>query len=162
MHCKRCDSRCCKRYTIPVTTDDVLDICRQGHDISDFVAFYPVGSLESEYPDARLTNGYFYMGLKKHSGGACVFLEDGAGCTIHGSHPLICRIYPFDPYTMKMRKKHVCPVDERPGRDLGETFGAENMRLCRYIEAVDMWNRTRRTDRSEDAFLKYLLDRTSL
>jgi len=66
----------------------------------ELIDWISISDFQSEYPDIRLDNGYFYMVLAKDERGDCVFAsrnQHTLRCTIHGRHPILCKIYPFDP-----------------------------------------------------------------
>lgn len=94
--CTFCDAKCCKTYTITVTSFDVLRICKNtGQHYSEFTVLHQARLLSFD-PDTTLDisdDGWVYiLGFKSHP---CVFLGKDNLCTIHEFAPMSCRRYPF-------------------------------------------------------------------
>lgn len=109
--CNRC-GRCCDAFTIGVSIDDVERFMQRKH-----AWILPFVTLSEERPTFRFMNVAMLAGIRHiyppalieallrvnpsldhmitNGGPGCIFHDDKAGrCTIHGIHPLECRLYP--------------------------------------------------------------------
>ena len=86
-------------YVVALTIADVKRIAgRTNTKPESFIDFSSVDRMEFKCPDVRVDGGYFYMTLRRDERGCCIFSVlsgDDIKCSIHGSHPLPCRIYPY-------------------------------------------------------------------
>jgi Fe-S-cluster containining protein len=156
--CLSCDGNCCRSYTVPLTHFDLSRIISYGIPQHMSVDWLPVGSMFSTYPDVRLDDGYHYMVLKKVAGGACTFSvcdKESLRCGIHGNHPLLCRIYPYDLDGNLVSK--MCKA-VKPFRPLNDLLPQGRLELSDYSDKVSVWNRNRRKSRRPLDFITYLLD----
>ena len=154
--CEKCDGRCCQKYIVPLTPYDVGQIQCLGHHPYTFIEWVSVSEFSCEYPDIRLESGYHYMVLKRNSKHCIFFNKKENKCEIHGSHPILCRIYPFDPYIRGVRQKHLCDsVRNFTAQELEHFCQEENNRLDFFEKAIS-WNSTNKKNWSPHAFLKYM------
>jgi Fe-S-cluster containining protein len=104
--CTGCGN-CCKDPLLPLTDKDVLRITqRTGDDPQDFIIWVDRNGIDmDDEPEAfvRLRQGKRVM-VMRHQGGGCRYLGQDDRCTIYGSRPLGCRIFPFDPSFTKQGK----------------------------------------------------------
>ncbi len=104
--CTGCGN-CCKDPLLPLTDRDVLRISqRTGDRPQDFVRWVDRDGIDMDNePEAfvRLRQGKRVM-VMRQQGGGCRYLGSDDRCTIYGSRPLGCRIFPFDPSFDKQRK----------------------------------------------------------
>ena len=77
--CARC-SRCCPRYSIQVNPYEILRLARL------------LGVSTTEFARTYLADGPY---LRRRQDGACPFLQEGTGCSVHAARPLVCRLYPL-------------------------------------------------------------------
>nr|WP_069806469.1 YkgJ family cysteine cluster protein [Vulcanisaeta thermophila] len=97
--CTLC-GECCRRYWIPVTHIDVARIARYtGLRPREFVALFPKDmAAQWDEPLIKLSNGEYYLILKKRLDGTCIFNKWVDGkliCSVHEVKPYVCRYYPF-------------------------------------------------------------------
>jgi Fe-S-cluster containining protein len=96
--CTGCGN-CCKEPLLPLTDKDVIRIRqRTGDDPREFVRFIDRNAIDmDDEPESfmRLRQGKRVM-ILRHQGGGCRYLGDDDRCTIYGSRPLGCRVFPFD------------------------------------------------------------------
>lgn len=104
--CTGCGN-CCKDPLLPLTDKDIVRITqRTGDDPRDFILWVDRNGIDmDDEPEAfvRLRQGKRVM-VMRHQGGGCRYLGKDDRCTIYGSRPLGCRIFPFDPTYTKERK----------------------------------------------------------
>lgn len=104
--CTGCGN-CCKDPILPLTDQDVLRIQqRVGVEAETFVRWVDRNAIEmDDEPEAfvRLREGKRVMVMRQGRGG-CHFLDENDRCSIYGSRPLGCRIFPFDPTYTKQGK----------------------------------------------------------
>jgi Fe-S-cluster containining protein len=97
--CTGCGN-CCKDPLLPLTDQDVMRIQqRTGEEALDFVRWVDRNGIDmDDEPEAfvRLRPGKHVMVMRQGRGG-CYFLGKDDRCTIYGSRPLGCRVFPFDP-----------------------------------------------------------------
>jgi len=159
--CDGCDGRCCKRYYVTLTHCDIGRIRDAGHDPIDFLSCVPVGDIESPHADIRLGGSYHYLTLKRDEGGRCLFARDEGGtiqCTIHGSHPMSCRIYPFDPLTGGARRRHICAKVDEGSPGLGGLYDDDLEERREYQGLAMAWNSKKVGRRDLASLLEHLLD----
>ena len=93
---------------MPLTHADLKRLSDGGLNHRDYIAWVSVDELDSAYPDVRLQDGYYYMGLKRVGNGLCILADNRGGkvrCAVHGIHPIVCRVYPVNPFDMTLLKK---------------------------------------------------------
>lgn len=104
--CTGCGN-CCKDPLLPLTDKDVVRITqRTGDAPQDFITWVDRNGIDmDDEPEAfvRLRQGKRVM-VMRHQGGGCRYLGKDDRCTIYGSRPLGCRIFPFDPSFGKQGK----------------------------------------------------------
>jgi len=160
-YCLGCTVSCCRNYFIPLTCSDVKRLVERGLDPLDYIDFSRVGSIESAYPDVRLGDGYYYMVLRRRADEACALSSESSGnliCSIHGSHPTVCRLYPFDEFTGGFRGKVTCERYGRADFDVGELADKRRSEHEEYALKVRQWNGSCRERRSAPDFISFLLD----
>jgi Fe-S-cluster containining protein len=96
--CSGCGN-CCKDPLLPLTDQDVARITKKtGDDALTFVRWVDrMGIDMDDEPEAfvRLREGKRVMIMRQGKGG-CHYLGADDRCTIYGSRPLGCRVFPFD------------------------------------------------------------------
>jgi Fe-S-cluster containining protein len=96
--CTGCGN-CCKDPLLPLTDQDVARITQKtGDDATEFVRWVDrMGIDMDDEPEAfvRLRQGKRVMIMRQGKGG-CHYLGPDDRCTIYGSRPLGCRVFPFD------------------------------------------------------------------
>lgn len=96
--CTGCGN-CCKDPLLPLTDQDVARITKStGDDATEFVRWVDrMGIDMDDEPEAfvRLRQGKRVMIMRQGKGG-CHYLGPDDRCTIYGSRPLGCRVFPFD------------------------------------------------------------------
>jgi Fe-S-cluster containining protein len=104
--CTGCGN-CCKDPILPLTDRDIARITEgTGTPAREFVRWVDRNGIEmDDEPEAfvRLRRGKRVMVMRQGRGG-CHFLGKDDRCTIYGSRPLGCRIFPFDPSYNKQGK----------------------------------------------------------
>lgn len=97
--CTGCGN-CCKDPLLPLSHDDLRRVSRRtGEDPSEFVRWVTKDEIQmDDEPEAFvvLRQGKRVMTLA-HGRRGCRYLGKDDRCTIYGSRPLGCRIFPFDP-----------------------------------------------------------------
>ncbi|MFH1055924.1 MAG: hypothetical protein V1744_07535, partial [Candidatus Altiarchaeota archaeon] len=144
----------------PVTDSDLRRLSSAGCDVSDCVGWVSVESFESSYPDVRLNDGYQYMTLRRLDDGTCVLAREEEGnlrCSVHGSHPIVCRLYPYDEKNGGVRGRKLCRRTSRPREDLRSLGLLRRGEAEEYSRKVSLWNRSAFVRRGREDFLKYLL-----
>ncbi|VVB52721.1 Putative zinc- or iron-chelating domain protein [uncultured archaeon] len=163
--CDNCDGACCRRYFVPVSDSDVRRLAASDLSPLEYVDFCDVAKIESEQQDIRLDDGYYYMVLKRREDGACVFSRQNNGvlrCSVHGYHPMLCRIYPFNPVNAQLRDKYSCAAPPKIFKDLQETAVQAAVEHGFYSRKVRIWNQMRRETRTREEFIRYVLRVCSL
>lgn len=96
--CTGCGN-CCKEPLLPLTDGDVKRIATgTGEKPKDFIRWVDRHGIEmDDEPEGfvELRQGKRVMVLR-HTSWGCYFLGKDNRCTIYGSRPLGCRIFPFD------------------------------------------------------------------
>jgi Fe-S-cluster containining protein len=141
--CSGCDGRCCAQYAVPITSYDAARILRLGYSLDYFMDFTHVADMECDYNDIRIGFTHRYMTLKRRKDGSCIFSESVEGalkCRIHGVHPMICRVYPFNPATKEMRGKYLCQKKWKANNKDWESFEKELLEARSYNKKVGEWN----------------------
>jgi Fe-S-cluster containining protein len=152
--CTGCGN-CCKDPLLPLTDRDVLRIVqRTGDDPQEFITWVDRNGIDmDDEPEAfvRLRQGKRVM-VMRHQGGGCRYLGSDDRCTIYGSRPLGCRIFPFDPTYGKdgklRRLKLIQATDcqyELDGKNdpvaIQELHGRHEGATAAYQVRVAEWNR---------------------
>jgi len=116
----RCTScgNCCKDPLLPLTDSDIKRIVRRtGEATRELVRWVDRNGIDmDDEPEAFVTlrQGKRVMVLR-HEGGGCRYLGPDDRCTIYGSRPLGCRIFPFDPSFAddgKLRRLKLIPATD--------------------------------------------------
>lgn len=151
--CTGCGN-CCKDPLLPLTDRDVLRIKdRTGASPQSFVRWVDRNGIDmDDEPEAfvRLRQGKRVMVMRQGASG-CHFLGKDDRCTIYGSRPLGCRIFPFDPsYTkqgklvrLKLIQATECLYELDGDNDasaIQRLHGRHNGATARYHERVAIWN----------------------
>lgn len=129
--CGPCGGACCKMpWTVLATPRDVARLERAtGRAAATFVHRAPLPAWETDafgegnlvFPRATDAAGNVPQ-LLKRADGACVFLDEAGGCSVHASKPLMCRLFP---YWYEVAGASGFRPHERPspGGTLGRAFG---------------------------------------
>jgi len=151
--CTGCGN-CCKDPLLPLTDLDVRKITEgTGVAAHSFVRWVDRNGIEmDDEPEAfvRLRPGKRVMVMRQGRGG-CHFLGRDDRCTIYGSRPLGCRIFPFDPTYSKqgsLVRLKLIPATECLYELDGDNDRGAVQRLhrrhdsatTRYHERVAVWN----------------------
>ncbi|MBI5224097.1 YkgJ family cysteine cluster protein [Candidatus Micrarchaeota archaeon] len=158
--CSFCDAKCCKTYTITVTSFDILRIAKNtGKTPHEFAVLHPLKILSYD-PDMVLDTsdgvGAYLLGLPSHP---CVFLGKDNLCTIHEFAPMSCRRYPYQ-INDKLNTRF-CPLPSSlMFRVRGADIKVEPMvrELESYKSIVAKWNK--KNGKKEDC-LNFLIEETS-
>lgn len=152
--CTGCGN-CCKDPILPLTDQDVVRIeQRTGVAALSFVRWVDRNAIDlDDEPEAfvRLRQGKRVMVMRQGRGG-CHFLGKDDRCTIYGSRPLGCRIFPFDPtYTeqgklrrLKLIQATDCLYELDGNNDwsqIRELHERHDAATTRYHERIAEWNR---------------------
>jgi Fe-S-cluster containining protein len=152
--CTGCGN-CCKDPILPLTDQDVVRIeQRTGVAASTFVRWVDRNAIDlDDEPEAfvRLRQGKRVMVMRQGRGG-CHFLGKDDRCTIYGSRPLGCRIFPFDPtYSeqgklrrLKLIQATDCLYELDGSNDpnvVRELHERHDGATTRYQERIAEWNR---------------------
>lgn len=159
--CTGCGN-CCKDPLLPLTDRDLRRIARRtGHAPRDVVRWVDRQGIDmDDEPEAfvMLRQGKRVMTLK-HERGRCMYLGADDRCTIYGTRPLGCRVFPFDPTFGKrdgrLRRLTLIQAteclyeldghnDPDKLRDLHERHESET---ATYYAKVAEWNRAQRARR---------------
>jgi Fe-S-cluster containining protein len=158
--CKGCDGSCCRGIFVPLTCSDVRRLSDAGLDWMEYIDFSPVGGIETVYPDVRLGNDYYHMVLRKRADGSCslsALVDDRLTCSVHGLHPTVCRLYPFDEFGGGFRKRVLCARSCEPDFDVDALAGERKAQWEEYSEKVRVWNGSPRARRGVGDFVGFLL-----
>lgn len=151
--CTGCGN-CCKDPILPLTDRDVLRIKDgTGAAPESFVRWVDRNGIEmDDEPEAfvRLRQGKRVMVMRQGAGG-CHFLGKDDRCTIYGSRPLGCRIFPFDPtyskqgklVRLKLIQATECLYELDGDNDadaMQRLHGKHNGATSRYHARVAIWN----------------------
>lgn len=151
--CTGCGN-CCKDPLLPLTDRDILRITKgTGAPAESFVRWVDRNGIDmDDEPEAfvRLRRGKRVMVMRQGAGG-CHFLGKDERCTIYGSRPLGCRIFPFDPtydkqgtlVRLKLIQATDClyRLDGDNDRDAVQRLhGRHDSATLRYHARVALWN----------------------
>jgi Fe-S-cluster containining protein len=144
--CTGCGN-CCRDPLLPLTDEDVRRIAkRTGDPPREIIRWVDRWGIEmDDEPEAfvRLRQGKRVMVLR-HQNGGCRYLGPDARCTIYGSRPLGCRVYPFDPTydkSGKLRRLKIVQATDCPYELDGENDPARLRILYeRYDDAHERFN----------------------
>lgn len=172
-HCTDCGN-CCTQTLVPITADDLWQVCRgTGLAPGRVASFQPTSRFDDGgegLPVVQLDEGRRVMCLARQPAGAyddlCGFHQEGR-CSVYEHRPVTCRLFPFvvslDPETgeideLTMSGRVEC-VYERTGdvqlEQLKEQASIEMSRDARFSELVALWNR-RHPGGTRKAFFKFL------
>jgi len=98
--CGNCNGRCCRNYRIALCPLDIINIQKTtGLNPIDFIELESVDNMWSMFPDVFIDKNYYYLTLRRQKDERCIFAREIENrkltCSIHGNHPLACRLYPF-------------------------------------------------------------------
>jgi Fe-S-cluster containining protein len=158
--CKSCNGGCCSRYTVSVTGDDLLRLYSSDRNVQDLVDWEAAGSFDTTYPDVRLVGGYCYMVLKRRPDGSCSLSSKKDGvvrCSVHGSHPMLCQVYPFDDSIGRVSDRRLCRLKPKPPANIMSLCKKRRDEKEQYTRKVEMWNREYKGPRRREDFIKYLI-----
>jgi Fe-S-cluster containining protein len=157
-YCGGCDGACCALYRVSLTHMDVARIMGRGFMPSDFVDWIDVTDYDTVYPDVLIGSGYRYMVLRRDDSGVCCLANrenNALRCKVHGDHPLVCRIYPYDEISGGVMAGRVCPY---PGvKDVSGLSAARRSELREYESLARRWNAFPRLGRGPADFFGFIL-----
>ncbi len=100
-YCLKCNSKCCKNWTVFVTIKDLQHIKKFAK--LEYLEFSNFSIVQEDelLLYSKKQNNYFYdyivngkvLQIKKQNG-LCIFLNNNR-CSIYKCRPLICKLYPF-------------------------------------------------------------------
>jgi Fe-S-cluster containining protein len=174
--CTGCGN-CCKEPLLPLTDQDVARIQqRTGDDPRSFVRWVDRNGIDmDDEPEAfvKLRQGKRVMVMRQGRGG-CHYLGSDDRCTIYGSRPLGCRVFPFDATFSKQGKlrrlKLIQAADCRYELDgsndpdaMHDMQGRHEGATQRYQQRIAEWNKEQsrrvrqgRSVQTERDFLTFL------
>lgn len=111
--CDKCDTNCCKEYTIFVNAHDIYRLSTGlNKDPESFLELY--GAKDYDL-GIKVQEGLLDLALKQKDG-ACMFLEESKDifrCTVNEIKPSVCKSYPFGFKNGKLIQMDdiMCPTD---------------------------------------------------
>lgn len=97
-HCTGCGN-CCREPLLPLTDWDLRRLVEQTRrpprEIVRWVSAQQIDLDDEPQAFVRLRAGKRVMTLR-HGRSGCIFLDPNQRCTVYGSRPLGCRVFPFD------------------------------------------------------------------
>ena len=152
-------------YSVALSVEDVRRIVQNTSLKPDaFVDFTPVDESEYRCPDVNVDGEYAYMTLRRDERGCCVLSVlhgNDIRCSVHGFHPLVCRIYPFTELNGKVahRRKFRCEkkwdLDGKTKRRIRRLLDQRKDEISRYEAVAREWNGGGGGGRKE--FLSFIL-----
>ncbi len=158
--CLGCDGHCCS-LRVELTPFDIARIAHQeGKKAEEFTA------LAAAKPDDafsfRINGGRFKFILAKKDGKCCFFRKGALNCSIEGSKPALCLIYPFSSSygVTYVRREAVCPTDNLRRAD-DKKMSSSVLRdyyweSARYEYSLKIWNRYARGNETLEQFYKFI------
>lgn len=145
---KECTGFCCCRYTVLLTTEDILRILNntplKPH---QFLSLYEANEDTSKYfPKIKINSEEVVVGLKQRDDGSCIFFLEQLGlCGMHFFKPLVCHTYPFTLNSKDelVRLKNVCPSDWYPEntREIKQIIHQAWQEMNKNQKKVEFWNK---------------------
>ena len=165
--CDKCDTNCCKEYTIFVNAHDIYRLSTGLNKTPEsFLELY--GAKDYDL-GIKVQEGLLDLALKQKDG-ACMFLEESKDifrCTINEIKPSVCKSYPFEMRNGKLAQMDdiMCPTD-------WDTSAFESMMSTHlkkdkdewafYDKLVLEWNESKGEKKPLAEFLKFMINRVAL
>jgi Fe-S-cluster containining protein len=157
--CMGCPGHCCK-LLVDLTSYDIFRIViLEKKDQRDFIE-----AVYAESDDAyafRAEGAMVKLVLKHKESGYCVLFNenDKLGCSIEGSKPAICLMYPFCGDGHTFQSKALCPPENRLKADYAkmstDVYKDAIWEFQRYQEIIDDWNAKSDGSETPADFLKF-------
>jgi Fe-S-cluster containining protein len=173
--CASCSTPCCSRFAVPLTAFDVARIiAKTKKKAEEFVELAPFEGIEASthsaiffFKNGRLGEKTLILKRRKVGGAKfCAFWKAGSGCSVWGSHPIACRIYPFaidEKNTLAYARHFVCPrkwkENEYDAAEVRRNMQKQDEEVEAHNKIIRKWNATmaRKKGSGESAFLNFLL-----
>ncbi len=136
-----CWNACCRNADITLTPYDIVRLKQAtGKDSSEVLKDYTV-------PFTMDADGVPGIKLRTTDAGACLFMDEEAGCTIYENRPSSCRYYPLGNLSMKKadqahENQHFVLVkeDHCKGHEEDRTIPIQDYRAEQKVEEFDQHN----------------------
>lgn len=136
-----CWNACCKHADITLTPYDILSLKKAtGKDSSAVLKDHTV-------PFTMDSDGMPGIKLRTTDEGACLFMDEEAGCTIYENRPTSCRYYPLGNLSMKKanqahENQHFVLIKEShcKGHEEDRTINIQDYRTEQKVETYDQHN----------------------
>lgn len=136
-----CWNACCKHADITLTPYDILSLKKAtGKDSSAVLKDHTV-------PFTMDSDGMPGIKLRTTDEGACLFMDEEAGCTIYENRPTSCRYYPLGNLSMKKanqahENQHFVLIKEShcKGHDEDRILNIQDYRTEQKVETYDQHN----------------------
>ena len=136
-----CWNACCKHADITLTPYDILSLKKAtGKDSSAVLKDHTV-------PFTMDSDGMPGIKLRTTDEGACLFMDEEAGCTIYENRPTSCRYYPLGNLSMKKanqahENQHFVLIKEShcKGHEEDRTLNIQEYRAEQKVETYDQHN----------------------
>ncbi|MFW2372811.1 MAG: YkgJ family cysteine cluster protein [Gammaproteobacteria bacterium] len=136
-----CWNACCKHADITLTPYDIISLKKAtGKDSSAVLKDHTV-------PFTMDADGMPGIKLRTTDAGACLFMDEEAGCTIYENRPTSCRYYPLGNLSMKKanqahENQHFVLVkeDHCKGHEEDRTLNIQEYRTEQKVEEYDQHN----------------------
>ena len=136
-----CWNACCRHADITLTPYDILSLKKAtGKDSSAVLKDHTV-------PFTMDSDGMPGIKLRTTDEGACLFMDEEAGCTIYENRPTSCRYYPLGNLSMKKanqahENQHFVLIKEShcKGHEEDRTLNIQEYRAEQKVETYDQHN----------------------
>ena len=165
--CDKCDTNCCKEYTIFVNAHDIYRLSAGLNKTPE--SFIEIIGAKDYDLGIKVQEGLLDLALKQKDG-ACMFLEESKDifrCTVNEIKPSVCKSYPFGFKNGKLIQMDdiMCPTDW----DTGAFESMMSIHLKKdkeewqfYDELVLEWNESHGEKKPLAEFLKFMMNRVTL
>jgi len=168
--CASCGVKCCNRFAVPITGFDLIRLIEKtGLEIDKFCRLADSKYIESAphslvfiFNKGELEERLLTLIRKKNE--YCVFSKHSKGCGVWGSHPMVCRAYPFtvdEKGNIQSVKNFVCPrkweKNEYAERAVKAVVAKQNLEIEAYNKIVRKWNADHSKEKGEKEFFEYLI-----
>ena len=165
--CDKCDTNCCKEYTIFVNAHDIYRLSAGLNKTPE--SFIEIIGAKDYDLGIKVQEGLLDLALKQKDG-ACMFLEESKDifrCTVNEIKPSVCKSYPFGFKNGKLIQMDdiMCPTDWDTGAF--ESMMSVHLKKDKeewqfYDELVLEWNESHGEKKPLAEFLKFMMNRVTL
>jgi Fe-S-cluster containining protein len=159
--CRGCTARCCRGLAVVLTIPEALRlVAATGSRAEEALEF-------RQDVDSRATPHYPLLvrtreGVEewfiiiRRQGRDCIFLNGDLSCSIYGSRPFVCRLYPLELDGKSVKKGALCPVRFVKEANMEEDAARLKEDLLQHEVMARKWSRERGSKGEKPEIARFL------